>query len=223
MASHLEPVTMMDVLPETGRDVVLATGRLRRFSRGETIASQGDSAAALYIIESGRVAIRLVGSSGDMVILSLMGAGEVAGEMGILSPRSERTATIHAIDEVTLRSLRKEDFDALRRQHPEVNDFLLQVLARRADQLSRRVIEASYLSVDKRVARRLLEIGRLFAGDRMPVVVPLTQDEIAQLAGTTRPTANQVLKRLENDKVVRLVRGRIHLLDIAGLRSRAID
>jgi CRP/FNR family cyclic AMP-dependent transcriptional regulator len=74
--------------------------------------------------------------------------------------------------------------------------------------------------VDQRLARRLLEVGRLFAGERLPVVLPLTQDEVAQLTGTTRPTANQVLKRLAADGIVRLVRGRVELLDIAGLRRR---
>jgi Crp-like helix-turn-helix domain len=60
--------------------------------------------------------------------------------------------------------------------------------------------------VDQRLARRLLEVGRLFAGERLPVVLALTQDEVAQLTGTTRPTANQVLKRLAADGIVRLVR-----------------
>ena len=82
------------------------------------------------------------------------------------------------------------------------------------------MVEAHHLPVEQRLARRLLEVGRLFAGERLPVVLPLTQDEIAQLAGTTRPTANQVLKRLEADGIVRLVRGRVELLDIAGLRRR---
>ena len=51
--------------------------------------------------------------------------------------------------------------------------------------------EAYHLPVDQRIARRLLEVGRLFAGVRMPVVLPLTQDEVAQLAGTTRPTTTR--------------------------------
>ncbi len=212
--------SMLDALPEPGRDHVLRLARPRNFARGESILRQGDEAASLFIVETGRLSVRLVGAAGDSVILGVMGPGEVVGEMGVLVNRHERTASVQAIDEVTVRALRKEDFDRLRRQHPEVNDFLLQVLARRADRLSRLLIEAYHLPVDQRLARRLLEVGRLFVGERMPVVLPLTQDEVAQLAGTTRPTANQVLKRLEADGVVRLVRGRVELHDIAGLRKR---
>ena len=144
----------------------------------------------------------------------------MVGEMAVVTSPHERTASVHALDDVTMRVLRAEEFDRLRRRHPEVNDFLLQVLARRADRLSRLVAEAYHLPVDQRIARRLLEVGRLFVGERMPVVLPLTQDEVAQLAGTTRPTANQVLRGLEGEGVVRLERGRIELHDIAGLRGR---
>ena len=50
--------------------------------------------------------------------------------------------------------------------------------------------------------------GATFSLGVLPVVVPLTQDDIAQLAGTTRPTTNQVLKRLEAQGVIRSARGR---------------
>jgi CRP/FNR family cyclic AMP-dependent transcriptional regulator len=220
-ARGLRPAAMLDVLPEPGREHVLRVTRRRRFGRGEVVLRQGDEAGALYIVETGRLVVRLAAPTGDQVILAVMGPGEVVGEMGVLVPRHEHTAGIQAVDEAVVRVLRKEDFDRVRREHPEVNDFLLQVLARRADRLSRLVIEAHHMPVDQRLARRLLEVGRLFAGERLPVVLPLTQDEIAQLTGTTRPTANQMLKRLEADGVVRLVRGRVELLDIAALRRRA--
>lgn len=212
---------MLDALPEPGRTQVLATAKRRSFGRGETIVRQGDDAGALYIIETGRVAVRLLGPSGDNIILTVMGAGEVFGEMAVLVRRSERTASVQAIDNVTVRALRREDFNRLRDAHHEVNDFLLQILARRADRLSRLVFEAHHVPVDVRLARRLLEVGRLFAGDRLPVVLHLTQDEIAQLVGTTRPTANQILKRLESDWIIRLVRGRVELVNIANLRDRS--
>lgn len=212
--------TMLDVLPRPGREQVLAAARQRRYARGETVLRQGDEASSLYIVETGHLGVRLLRPTGETVILAVMGPGDVIGEMAVVSSPHERTASVHALDDVTMRVLRAEEFDRLRRRHPEVNDFLLQVLARRTDRLSRLVAEAYHLPVDQRIARRLLEVGRLFVGERMPVVLPLTQDEVAQLAGTTRPTANQVLRGLEGEGVVRLERGRIELHDIAGLRGR---
>jgi Crp-like helix-turn-helix domain/AAA ATPase domain len=129
----------------------------------------------------------------------------------------ERTASVCAVDEVTIRALRRDSFEEPRRS---VNDFLMHLLAARADRLSRLVHEAYHVPVEQRVARRLLEVGRLFAAEGLPVVVPVTPEEVAQLAGTRRPTANQILRGFQDAGLLRLVRGRVELLDIAGLRQR---
>jgi CRP/FNR family transcriptional regulator, cyclic AMP receptor protein len=214
------PSSLLEVLPVPGRDQVLQMSRRRGYTRGELIVRQGDDASTFFLLESGSIAVRFTTPAGDGVILSVMGAGDVFGETGVLSPRHERTATAQALSNVSVRVLRYEDFDRVRHQHAEVNEFLLQVLARRADRLSRLVAEAHYVSADRRVARRLFEVGRHFAGTERPVVIPLTQEDIAQLAGTTRPTANQVLQKLAADSLISLARGRIELHDPAGLRAR---
>lgn len=219
-ATTLRPSTFLEALPEVGRDRVLAVAVRRTFSAKEVLVHQGDAADSLFLVESGSLAVRLTTAAGDSVMLTVLGAGDVFGEVGVLSGERERTATIEAIDDVAVRVLRRDDFEALRRRYIEVDDFLLILLARRTDRLSRLVAEAHHLAVDKRVARRLLDAGRHFTRGVLPVVVPLTQDDVAQLAGATRPTTNQVLKRFEADGVVRLARGRVEIHDVAGLRER---
>ncbi len=199
----LGPPSFLEAIPERGRDRVLEASRRRAYGASDTVVNQGDKADSLYVIESGTLAARLTTPAGDAVMLSVMGAGDVFGEVGLLVEHQERTATIQALGPTVAHILRREDFNRLRSEHSEVNDFLLVLLARRTDRLSRLVAEAHYLPVDKRVARRLLETGRHFSLGVLPVVVPLTQDDIAQLAGTTRPTTNQVLKRLEAQGVIR--------------------
>lgn len=217
----LAPASFLDVLPEVGRDRVLAVAGRRVYPARSPLVHQGDVADALFIVESGSLAVRYTTVAGDSVMLAVLGAGDVFGEVALLSGDAERTATIEAIDEVAVRALRKDDFDALRHKFIEVDDFLLHVLARRTDRLTRLVAEAHHLPVDRRIARRLLETGRHFSKGVLPVVVPLTQEDVAQLAGATRPTTNQVLKRYEADGVLRLARGRVEIHDVAGLRERA--
>ena len=76
------------------------------------------------------------------------------------------------------------------------------------------------MPVERRVWLRLLDLVELFGGDA-PVTIPLTQDDIAQLAGTTRPTANRILRAAEEQGVLRLARGRIEIHDRAALRRLA--
>lgn len=207
-------------LAEPARSQVEAAARRHSYGDGDLLVRQGEPADSLFVVEAGRVLARLASASGDEVTLSVSGPGDVFGELGVVLQGRERTATIRAVGDVVVRVLRRDDLDRLRARFPEVNDLLLQVLARRVERLSRRLLEAHRVPVDKRVARRLFEAGRLFAEGAPPVVMPLTQEDVASLAGTTRPTANQVLKALEAEGVLRLARGRVELLDVAALRER---
>jgi CRP-like cAMP-binding protein len=210
---------MLAALPEPGRPLILSTAKRRTFERGERLTRHGDDANCLFIIESGCVAVRLSTPDGESVTLSVLGVGAVFGEVGLFSSRGERTATVQALDDVAAIALRQEDFSRLRQTHPEVDDFVMQLMARQVDRLSHLLAEALYLSADRRIARRLYEVGRLYAQDDAPLALPLTQHEVAQIAGTTRPTANQVLKKLEAAGTVRLSRGRIVVADLRGLRA----
>jgi CRP-like cAMP-binding protein len=88
--------------------------------------------------------------------------------------------------------------------------------------LNDRLLEALYVPVDKRVRRRLAELVELYAeGGGEPTTVPLTQETIAELAGATRPTVNQVLREEERRGTIELARGKIRVLDLAGLARRA--
>ena len=87
--------------------------------------------------------------------------------------------------------------------------------------MSELITELLYLPAEIRVLRRLLAVAEFWGGARPGVVVPFTQEDLAGLAGTTRPTANRVLRHAEAADLVRLSRGRIELVDPAGLAVQA--
>lgn len=76
---------------------------------------------------------------------------------------------------------------------------------------------------EKRIYHRLIELARLFGRGAVdgPVVIPLTQEQLAQLAGTTRPTANRVLRAGEDRGIVRMTRGRVAGLDLDALQQHS--
>ena len=86
--------------------------------------------------------------------------------------------------------------------------------------LARALVEALYLPVDRRLWRRLGELAEIYADGSPTVTVPLTQEDLAQLAGTTRPSANRVLRAGEAVGVVRMARGRIEVVDLEAARAR---
>lgn len=93
-------------------------------------------------------------------------------------------------------------FESLCLSHPQVERLLVTLLAERVDQLSQRLLEALYVGVERRVFRRLLELVDIYGQGQAAPVIPLTQDDLAGMAGATRPTVNQVLQRLARQGTV---------------------
>lgn len=201
-------------------DRVLSATHLGQFARGDVIFSAGDVGSSLHLLEAGHVALRVPAATGESVTLTVMAPGDAFGEMALLRRSSKRSATAAALDRVTTRVLDARAFHALVAEHPAVERLLVGVLAARVDRLTTHLVEAQTMPADQRVVRRLVEVSRLYADpERAAIVVTLTQEDLAGLAGTTRPTVNAVLGRLAESGAISLGRGRIEILDLPRLMA----
>ena len=212
---------LLATLSDDERDRVLRAARPRLFAKGEVVFHEGDPGESVHLLKSGRLAVRVSTSSGDTATLSVLSPGDAFGELALLNASHERTATVVALEPSQTLALSRADFTALRRQYPGVEHLLVQLLARRVEDLSSSLLEALYVGVDRRVNRRLLELADTYRGSAQgSVTIPITQDDLAGMAGATRPTVNQVLQRLAATNTVALGRGRIEVLDVEALRRR---
>ena len=198
------------------RATVLSHAHRRRFSSGEVIVREGDPGDALHLIAKGRVGVSLTTPGGSVALINVHGRGGAFGEQALIDPTLRRSATITALEPSETLALHRAAFDELRREQPGVDRLLVEVLSLEVRRLSNRLAEALYDSAEKRVMRRLLDLDAIYEG-----VVPLTQDNLASMAGTTRPTTNGVLQTLVRDGLVALGRGRLEVLDRPALESRA--
>jgi CRP-like cAMP-binding protein len=203
------------------RRALLARLGRRSYRKGETLFHEGDLGDSLHLIDKGRVAIRVTTRAGDEAILAVLGRGDSFGEQALLNPTARRTASAVALEPVETRVLLRTDFEQLLVEQPSVEHFLVQVLATMVRRLSNLLVEALYLPVDQRVVRRLADLAEVYATDEVTVDVPLRQDQLASLAGSTRSTTNRVLQQLVDESIVELARGRIVILDVAALADRS--
>jgi CRP-like cAMP-binding protein len=209
-------------LSEEERRRVVRAARRRRFAKGEVVFHEGDRGEAVHVLESGRLVVRVFSAAGDAMTLSVVSPGDAFGELALLNDSHNRTATVVALEAGETIMLSRSDFTALRRENPGVDRMLVRLLARRIEDLSTSLLEALYVGADRRVMRRLLVLCGAYQGEQPgPVTIPLTQNDLAGMAGTTRPTVNQVLQRLLTANVIALGRGRIDVLDVEALRRRA--
>jgi CRP/FNR family transcriptional regulator, cyclic AMP receptor protein len=200
---------------------VLASGRLRRFRRGEVVFHEGDPADTLHLIAKGRLAVKVSTALGDTATLRVLGRGDFFGELALVGGAHARTATVIALEPTETLAIRRDDFDRLRSEQPSVQAFLVEVLGEQVRRLSRQVTEALYVPADDRVLRRLAGLVPLYAtNDAGPVEIPLTQEDLATMAGTSRATVNRVLGEAEREGIIALGRMRVTVLDPASLLAR---
>lgn len=212
-------------LDEDERHRVLSAARRRSYARGEIVVRQGDLSDSLHLVASGRLAVRVSTSDGENATINLLGRGDYFGELSLLDGQARvRSATIVALEKAETLSLSVAEFRDLRARHRAADQLLLTLMARRVEELSGRLLEAMYDGLDQRVHRRLAELAGLYGegANGGPVVVPLTQEHLAELVGGTRPSVNQILQRLAARGVVELGRGRVTVLDRPWLEKRSL-
>jgi CRP-like cAMP-binding protein len=211
---------LTSLAPDEQRRVISQTRR-RRYRRGEVIFHEGDPGDSLHLVAKGHVAVRRSTPLGEIATLVVLGPGDYFGELVLVSPESGRNATVVALDSTETLTLNREQLETLRSQFPTIDRFLLDALAKEVRRLSSLLSEALYVPVDKRVLRRLLEVANTYGNEGPAEVIPLTQEDLAGLAGTTRPSTNKALRAAEETGLIAISRGEIRLLDPEGLARRA--
>ena len=213
---------ILGLLSEEDQIRLLQRSRRRAFKRGEVVYHRGDPADTVHLVYKGRFAAEISTPLGATAMLSVLGPGEVFGEVALLEEGSARSATITALEPAETRAIHRIDFDAARAQHPEVTEFLVAALAARVRRLTELLAEALYVPADVRVLRRLNELRDVYAGTTAgEVIIPLNQEQLAQLAGTSRATVNRVLREMQRGAGIELRRGKVVILDRDAVARRA--
>ena len=199
------------------RDVLRATTR-RKFRSGDTLFHQGDPGDSVHLLDRGHVAIKVLDPQGVTITLHVLGAGSAFGEQTLIDPNARRTASAVAIGATETLMIRRDAFAELQQQHPAVTFVLVEMLAAQVRRLSEQLLDAHSMGAEQRVVKRLTLLAAQFqVGDS--ATLPITQEELASLAGTTRPTANRALQPLVDAGLITLGRGRIVVAEVARLTN----
>jgi CRP-like cAMP-binding protein len=213
---------MLRALGDEERRELLRRTRRRRFARNEVLFHEGDPADSLHLVDRGRVSVRSTTPLGEVSTFAVVGPGTVLGELALMSPSHRRSATAAALEPTETLRLGQQDFEELRRAHPSVDQFLIETLIGHMQRLHERLLEALFVPAETRVLRRLVDLAHLYADGAPPgpVVVPLSQEVLASLAGTSRATANQALRAAEQAGSVAVGRARVEIVDLDALTRR---
>jgi CRP-like cAMP-binding protein len=211
---------ILNVLSEEDRRALLTTARRRRFARNEVIFHEGDPGETLHLVSKGHVAIRVTTPLGDVATVRVLRPGDFFGELAVISP-APRNATAVALDPTETLVVHRDEFQRLLDEQPSVQAVLVEALVTEVRRLAVQLLDALYVPVERRVWRRLLELETVFGDSSGATVISLTQEDLAQVVGTTRPTMNRLLRDGEDAGILRVSRGRVEIVDHDQLARRA--
>jgi CRP/FNR family transcriptional regulator len=223
MEGVLATVPLLAALEEDVAEIVASALTTRAVVRGHVVFSEGDTGDRLFIVLDGKVKISRAAADGRENLLTVLGPGEMFGELSLFDPGS-RTATATAVTESTLASLDHDDLRPLMFDQPAVAVQLLRALAQRLRRTNEAMADLVFSDVPGRVAKALLDLAEKFGDDEndgVRVRHDLTQEELAQLVGASRETVNKALSDFANRGWLRLEGRTVLLLDKERLARRA--
>lgn len=205
---------------------LLTAGRRRRYRRGEVVFHEGDVADTVHVIEQGHVAIQMITEDGEMVTYRVLGPGDVFGELALQSGTVYRYGNAVALDETVTRVLAVDQLRAACLSDPDIAQSVVDFLAMQVRGFAASLVEALFAPVEVRVLRRLAAMSRVYGDGEAGTVIPLTQEALADLAGTSRATVNRVLKGLETARIIARRRSALVVRDpkaLARAAARAVS
>jgi len=195
---------------------LVAASRRISCARNEQVFAEGDAAADLYVIESGRVSISSRAADGRESMMALMERGDLFGDMGLFDGLG-RSANARALEASKLVRVPYPAVRACFDAQPELLWTVVAFLSRRLRVTDMALADAMFLDVPARTAKRLLEL----AGDEDQFVLPLTQEELASLVGASRERVNKAIASFVRLGWITQAGRRYVLVDRAELERRS--
>lgn len=180
----------------------------RTFAPGEMIFIEGEQALGIWFVLSGRVRILKHSMTGRSQALCIVQSGKCFGTCPLFSTENN-PASAQALDEVTLLVLPDDQTTALMRENPCLVKTLLQLYSERLDQLARLSECLAMWTVARRLNDSLLNNA---VPDPPYLIVHLTHEKLAELAGTVREVASRHLEKLAEHGVVELHSGYLYII-----------
>ena len=201
---HLKNVPIFADLSSSDLEKISNKMILRNYNKGQVILLEESKGETFFVIKTGEVKVTKLSDDGREVILAILGESEFFGEMSLLDGEG-RSANIVANEDSTALTLSRNDFLSCLESYPKIAISLLEELAVRLRKSDKHIESLSLSDSEHRIgitiARLAEEIGTIKKGVVLIKKLPFQQD-IANMAGTSRETVSRTIKLFEDKKIL---------------------
>jgi len=201
-------------ITDDARELIMTSALPLKLKKGQRLFERGDPGGTMYVVMQGRIEISAVSATGRKISLNLIGAGNCFGEVNMIDNR-ERTASAVALEPTSLQPIARTTFFSAAQLCPELAIAIAEILCDRVRWMSSTVEDYALLTLDRRLARRLLLLHDQFSST--DGAIEIAQSDLADFAGATRESTNKILMQWKSRGLISLQRRTIHLKDRARL------
>ena len=217
----LKYIPLFSELSDDDLREILKLAMRQVYKKDNMVLIEEEIGSTMFIILDGRVKISRISDDGREVILSILSEGDFFGEMSILDGQN-RSANVVTLDDSKIMIIRREDFLQMLHDYPQIAINLLKELAGRLRRSDAQIKSLSLQNATGKVASTLLRIaddsGKIHLGQvEIPRLPP--QQDLANMAGTSRETISRVLKALTKQGYLKKEGSRLIIKDYESFRS----
>jgi len=193
----------------------------RGYKKNMMVFMEGEPGDAFYYVKSGKVKIYRSYEDGREHIVHILGEGDVFGEATLFSGIAY-PASASVYEDSVIGVIKNSDLEKLISQSPGLSLKIIKLLASKLVQAQRKIRDLTFNDVFSRTAAQLLKLADDHGkqtDEGIKINIPLSRQELADMAGTTRETVSRVLSKFRKEKFITEQDDRIVILNSEKLRS----
>ncbi|UQZ86734.1 cAMP receptor protein [Paenibacillus konkukensis] len=220
MIELLNKVPLFSKLNHQQLEAISTICTKKTFKPGTVLFNEKEPGSIFYILSSGSIKIYTATSSGEEMILSLMKAGDSFGELSLIDGKP-RSASAQTLEESVLISITAPSFIGLMKTHFGISLGIMQEMCSRLRDTNQHVQDRTFLDARTRVIKSLVTLANkngTRTGNSITIKMTLNYDEVSQMAGVQKPILMQVIRDLQDKRLLSL-NGQEMRLDLGQLRE----
>ena len=193
---------------------------------GQVILSPDDPPDRIHILKKGKVRVYRVTPDGKQLTLDIYDKGTILGDMRLLGQTPVPEAYAETIDAAVICTISPDELRRLVERYPIIGVNIITFLSRRLQEAERELEAMAYQRVGQRLARKLIDLGQRFGVETVRgtlIQARLTQQELAEMIGTTRETLAHTLSDFRGRDLLDTAHHQVVIRDAERLAEVAQD
>ena len=214
----LRKISFFKKLSSTDLEKIFSIAQIKKFGKGDIVFHKSEIGNNFFIVESGKIKIFTSIGPSKKKTFAYLEKGEFFGEMSLLGSKT-RSASAQAVSDSELLVISKFNFKKLLVKNTDFTLKLLQTLVKRLNNSDREIENMLFHNILGRLADKIIELAP--KTNKLPIIVNIDQNELAECIGTTRVPICRAINSLKKCGAIDYKRSGIAILNFKQLKSIA--